>query len=250
MRDRLSPTLLLTLAALAGCAPRAATPEVQALAEQVQALQARVTELETFQQRVEMVVDLPEDPEKEMAALDLAYEARDALGAGESAQAVALLERIVNEYPDTQVAPAAQEMLGELRIIGSDAGDLDVVGWVQGEHTLDPQALTILVFFEAWCPHCKREMPSMQATYEALDDSGLDVVGVTNFSRSTSESAMQEFIDEAALTFPIGRDDGSLSRRFAANGVPHAAVVRGGKVEWIGHPSELTQDLLKGWLGQ
>jgi len=241
--------VLALISALPACAPKN-TGEVATLTAEVRALRARVEELETFRQRVEMVVELPGDPEQEMAALDLAYQARDLMLAGDTAQAKALLQKIVDEYPDTQIAPQARSMLMELSVIGSDAGSLDVQSWVQGEHTLDPDALTILVFFEAWCPHCQREMPVMQETFTALDDKGLDVVGLTSFTRGTSKQDMDAFLQEAGVTFPVGRDDGTLSYRFAANGVPHAAVVRGGKVEWIGHPSELSTERLEGWLGE
>lgn len=240
---------LLPLASAMGCAPKSSA-DVDALAAQVEALQSQVEALETFQKKVEMVVELPEDPEAEMAALGLAYEARDALGQDQTARAIAVLREIVEKYPGTQVAPAAIEMLRELEMIGSDAGELSVQSWLQGEHTVDPQALTILVFFEAWCPHCQREMPTLQATFEALDDKGLDVVGITNLSRGTTEADMAGFLDEAGVTFAVARDNGTLSSRFGAQGVPHAAVIRGGKIEWIGHPSELEPQRLAGWLGK
>lgn len=242
--------LALSLVALAAaCAPRSSA-DVEALAAEVATLRAQVDELRTFQQRVEMAVDLPEDPATEMAALDLAYEARDKLIAGDNAAAKELLQRVVEDYPDTQVAPAAREMLSELRIIGSDAGELDVAGWVQGEYALPDEGTTVLVFFEAWCPHCKREMPNLQDTFERLDDDGLDVVGLTSFSRGTSDEDMERFLDTAGVTFPVARDDGTLSSRFLAQGVPHAAVVKDGAVAWIGHPSELADERLKAWLAE
>jgi len=240
--------VLLPIVATA-CAPKN-TGEVATLMSEVQALQARVDELETFRQRVEMVVELPGDPEQELAALELAYKARDLMLAGEGEAAKDILQQIIRDYPETQVAAPAMEMLRELQIIGSDAGPLDVKSWVRGKHTMDPDALTVVVFFEAWCPHCQREVPVMEKAFQELDEQGLDVVGITNFSRGTTEEQMTEFLDTAGVTFPVGRDDGTLSQRFAANGVPHAAVLRHGKVEWIGHPGELDEARLKEWLAE
>lgn len=241
--------LPMSLVALSACAPRSGG-DVQALSDQVTELQAQVAELQAFQKKVEMVVELPADPEREVAALEMAYAARDALAEGDTETAKKLLNTIVDDYGDTQIAAPAMDMLRELKIIGSDAGALDVERWVQGEHTLDADKLTVLVFFEQWCPHCQREMPNLQKTWAKLNDQGLDMVGLTSFSRGTSEQAMTDFLAESEVAFPIGKDDGSLSRRFAANGVPHAAVVKGGEILWIGHPAELEEARLLGWLGE
>ncbi|MFK7928264.1 MAG: TlpA family protein disulfide reductase [Myxococcota bacterium] len=239
----------MVLALTMGCAAKTGG-DVQSMAKQVTELQARVAELESFQAKVEMVLDLPADPAREMAALELAYAARDALGAGETDKAKTLLKQILDDYSDTQVAAPAMDMMKELAVVGSDAGALDVTAWVQGEHALNPEKLTVLVFFEQWCPHCQRELPELQKTYSELKTDGLDMVGLTGFSRGTTSEQMTQFLADAKVTFPVGRDDGALSKRYAANGVPHAAVVRGGKVLWIGHPGELGDETLRKWLDE
>lgn len=233
----------------AGCATKG-DMNVESLLETISQLEARVSELEQFSKRVEAVVDLPADPEREQAALEIAYKARDAMEAGDNEGAKALLKSIVAEYPDTQVAPAALALVKELDVIGSALTELTGVTWFKGEHTLNADRVTVLVFFEAWCPHCQREMPEIQKRYEAGREAGLDVVGLTNFSNGTSESDMETFLSEAGVNFPIGRHDGSLSDALAANGVPHAAVVVKEKVVWIGHPAELSAASLDSWLGK
>jgi hypothetical protein len=51
---------------------------------------------------------------------------------------------------------------------------------------------------------------------------------------------MDDFLDTAGVTFPVARDGGSLGERFGAEGVPHAVLIRAGKVVWLGHPGTLS----------
>lgn len=231
----------LVLCALAGCAPRTAAPEIEALSARTEALEARVAELEGLLDRVKMAVDLPAEPEREADAFALATRAREALDDLRMADARDLLDTLIREYGDTTMARSAMDMASTLEIIGEDA---TLVGddWVQGEHTLDADRTTLLVFFEAWCPHCKREVPQIQDTWSSMKDDGLDVVGVTSFSRDTTEQDMNAFLEAGDVTFPVLRDDGALWAAYRAQGVPHAVILQGGRIIWVGHPAMLERD--------
>jgi thiol-disulfide isomerase/thioredoxin/outer membrane murein-binding lipoprotein Lpp len=234
---RIVPAAMAVLL-LAGCGARSST-DVEALAEKTARLEARVEALEGLLDRVTAVVELPAEPEREQAALGLAEEIRADLDALRMAEARDGLERLVRDYSDTMVARSAGDLLDTLEIIGQPATELPVAGWLQGEHTLDPERTTLVVFFEAWCPHCQREMPELARTWEALSGEGLDMVGVTSLSRGTTEEEMTAFLDEGEVGFPVARDDGRLWATFRAEGVPHAVVLKGGEVRWVGHPAML-----------
>ena len=107
--------------------------------------------------------------------------------------------------------------------------------------------VSLVVFWEKWCPHCRRELPEMEATYQEYKDR-MGFVALTKQSKNTTDEAVQEFIDEHSLTYPMGKEDGSMSNAYAVSGIPAAAVVKDGKVVWRGHPGSLSNDMLDGWL--
>ena len=67
---------------------------------------------------------------------------------------------------------------GVLQQIGKDTpAKWGIEKWFQGEDKVNlDKGTTLLVFWESWCPHCQREVPKVQALYDALADDGLQVV--------------------------------------------------------------------------
>lgn len=217
--------------------------EVDALRFEVAMLNARVAALESVDGRP------APDAAGEAAAAALLRDAQTALEAGDSRTARAALERIVGEYPGTAAAGTAERLLPELRLVGEPAAPLAVSTWYQGQGTYDAP-LTLVVFFETWCPHCTREMPEVEARYEKWRAMGLGVVGLTKVTRSATDTSVREFIRTHHLQFPVGKElDGQVSTGFAVTGIPAAALVKGGVVVWRGHPARLTDELLAGYLG-
>ena len=50
------------------------------------------------------------------------------------------------------------------------------------------------------------------------------------------------------MTYPTAKENGDLSKHFNVSGIPAAAVVKGGKVVWRGHPGRLNDSMIDGWL--
>ena len=140
---------------------------------------------------------------------------------------------------------------GEIQVVGIDAGELSVEKWLQGAGTsFSGGEATLLVFWEAWCPHSKRVVPKLQSTYEAYKNRGLQVVGLTKATRNTTDEEIQRFITDKMLSYPIGKERGDeMSKRFGVRGIPAAAVVKDGKVVWRGHPAKADDALLERLLG-
>lgn len=188
------------------------------------------------------LLPVPTDPEEDaMAALDQAlalYRVGDADAAG------TLLRRVISELPRTRAATASRRMLDELSVVGRAAGELDVTRWLQGTTSFDQAPVTLLVFWEVWCPHCQREVPALQGLQDALQDQGLQVVGVTQMSRGVTDDDVGAFAEAGGVTYALGVEDGSLSARFGVEGVPAVAVISEGKVAWRGHPSLLGPEVL------
>ena len=58
----------------------------------------------------------------------------------------------------------------------------------------------LLNFWATWCTPCKKEMPEIQAAYEAFRDKNFVVLGV-NFGEKPKE--VERLVKEMGLTFPI-----------------------------------------------
>jgi thiol-disulfide isomerase/thioredoxin len=138
-----------------------------------------------------------------------------------------------------------------LSVIGKSApAEWKIEKWYQGESDVDLGSgkTTLLVFWEEWCPHCKREVPKLQDMYNDLKGQGLQVVGLTKITRSSSDEKVSAFIADKHIAYPIAKEDGTLSSYFNVSGIPAAAVLKDGKVVWRGHPAQLDEAKLKDWL--
>jgi thiol-disulfide isomerase/thioredoxin len=184
-------------------------------------------------------------PEAEQAASAAIAEATaridtDPIGARDA------LAALIATYPGTRAAKAAERLLPELQVVGQKAPPLDVDWWFGAEGHVG--RVTVLVFAEEWCPHCRHELPLLEGTYERLHPEGLDVVVLTQLTKSATKDNMKAFIAENHLTYPVGHEGGATSEAFAVTGIPAAAVIKDGVVVWRGHPAKLTDEQLRGWL--
>jgi thiol-disulfide isomerase/thioredoxin len=154
------------------------------------------------------------------------------------------------KYAATTTFKRARKLSKELEVIGKSAPVAwPIEKWYQGENAVDLNSgTTLLVFWEHWCPHCRREVPKLKETYAALSPQGLQVVGLTKITRSATEEKVLEFIKEEEVNYPMAKETGDLSTHFNVSGIPAAAVVKDGKIVWRGHPARLSEDMLKGWL--
>jgi len=112
----------------------------------------------------------------------------------------------------------------------------------------------IINFWHSMCAHCQREAPILEAAYEKYRKRGLVIIGV-NVSEDEEQFA-RDFVEKYKLTFPIGRDTGDISRRYAVKAVPIMSTMifidRAGKLveRYVGELTEeeflqRIEDLLK-----
>ncbi|MEG0472347.1 MAG: TlpA disulfide reductase family protein [Solibacillus sp.] len=66
--------------------------------------------------------------------------------------------------------------------------------------------LTIVNFFATWCPPCKAEMPHLQAFQDNLPET-VELVGVNLAARDDGEQALQNFLAQYNVTYPILVDE-------------------------------------------
>ncbi len=238
--------LILSAALLAGCAT---ADQVDQLNQRVEALEKKVEAGATAKPAAAAAAGA--DASKEGPANELLKEVADAMRDGDFDTAKTKMASLEKDYGDTLAFRKARKLNAELEVIGKEAPESwTIEKWYQGESdaSLDGSGTTLVVFWEVWCPHCQREVPELQATYEKLKPQGLKVVGLTKITKSATEEKVTDFIKEKNVTYPMAKEDGSLSSYFNVSGIPAAAVVKDGKIVWRGHPARLDEEKLKAWL--
>ncbi len=112
------------------------------------------------------------------------------------------------------------------------APDFTVTTFDGVELTLSEQRGSIIVlnFWASWCAPCRDEAPDLQEVYEAYQDQGVIVLGLTYLDERADSLG---FIEEMGLTYPNAPDVGTrISKdRYSINGVPETFVIgRDGQV--------------------
>lgn len=161
---------------------------------------------------------------------------------------VAQLEAQVAEQ-DSRITELSERLVSkreqqEAEVVGKEAL-FSLTEWVQGSSRLEDHKATMLVFWEEWCPHCKREVPALQAKADAFGPEGFEIVGITQMTRGTAPKKVEKFLEENGVKYPIAKDDGTMSKHYGVSGVPAAALVKDGKIIWRGHPSKLNDAMIQ-----
>lgn len=242
---------LLPLILLAG-SPK--NEHIAALEAQVAALQAQLEACQAARDELTRATPgtgSPASPgsEAEAAASALLTQANEAVTAGDFPTAKAKLAEVLVRFPSTRAATGAERLLQEIEIVGSQAPPLEIERWYQGNGDLRSGRVVLLVFFETWCPHCVNATPGLVERYSRFHPEGLEIIGVTRVTKTSSDETVQAYIHDNAVPYPIAHDTGSAtSDAYKVGGIPAAAAVRDGVVIWRGHPARLTDEQIAGWL--
>jgi thiol-disulfide isomerase/thioredoxin len=221
-----------------GCQNKALEDKVSALSARVEALEKRGAP-PVLNARVEQ------------EAQAMVQQINSLMAQGKIDEAKGKLAEIQTKYQGTNAGRQVQAIAGELAVVGKGAPqNWGIQKWFQGQNLIDLQSpkATVVVFWETWCPHCRDEVPKLQDLYANYKDKGLQLIAVTKVTQSATEDGVKEFIASNKLSYPIAREDGSLTKHFNVSGIPAAALLKNGKVVWRGHPVRLNDALLRNWL--
>jgi thiol-disulfide isomerase/thioredoxin len=219
-----------------------------ALAEQFAELSKKIdARFAGLEQKIAEAIRSPEEKERE--AQQLLAEVNRLANTAEYDQANAKMAELQRKYGTTDTAKRARRLQQELAVFGkATPADLGIEKWYQGSVDHQNGNTTLLVFWETWCPHCQREVPKLQQMYDKYKGRGLQVVGLTKLTRSATDEAVETFIDEKNVGYPMAKENGNASSYFNVSGIPAAAVVKDGKVVWRGHPARLTDQMIEDWM--
>lgn len=226
---------------LAGCSDPALTQRVTDLEAKVAAIEAKTAQAPAPGMPAPSNVD-------ETAADAVAARIAEAQKAGNADAVKAACTELQQNFRASKAFRAQSRVCEEAVVIGKDAGEMAVEKWFQGKSDMTQGKATLLIFFESWCPHCRKEVPNIEATYKKFNGQGLNVIGLTRVSKSATDDKVMELLKEHAVTYPVAKETGAMADNFGVRGIPAAAVVKNGKVVWRGHPARLTDEQITGWL--
>ena len=148
-----------------GCMKPEVNARLYVLEQQVQTLQTEMDRLSDAM-RTQAVQKPTVAPEVlEQSAEGVYREILAALNRLDTQTAKSLYAQLEKDYTSTKVWTRAKRLGPELQVLGKSAGKLSTTKWLQGNAKMDDGTVTLLVFWEKWCPHCRREMPVLEQVY-------------------------------------------------------------------------------------
>jgi arsenite methyltransferase len=172
---------------------------------------------------------------------------------GEIEAARTAFQKVVSEYPNTQLAREAEGNIHELDSLNlGQPAPLFAYRGGDGEPVslADFRGKVVLLnFWASWCSVCAGEVPLLKELYIKHKDRGLAIISI---SLDEEAKAFQEVVNKHSLTWPQVRDgkDGQIAKLFNAQVTPtHYLLDREGKIAAKSVPGakleEVIAELLK-----
>lgn len=127
---------------------------------------------------------------------------------------------------DFAQAPAQNQ--GDLEpapVVGRRAPDFAVLDLNQNPLRLSDLRgqVVVLNFWATWCPPCREEMPALDQYYRQNREKGVVVVGM---NVAESKTAVERFIRESGVVFPIGLDpDRVVETAYRVSALPSTFII-------------------------
>lgn len=118
----------------------------------------------------------------------------------------------------------------------------DLFGRVQNPRMLRNRIL-VLHFWASWCPHCRDEIPELQAIQQRWKPGDVAIITI---SRDEHLATLRRFVREQRIAYPVIADaenHGAVGALYDLDGVPHTFIIgRDGRIlEHIIGAGELMQ---------
>ncbi len=125
--------------------------------------------------------------------------------------------------------------------LGDNAAPLAIKEWVKGAavDVTDAKNIYVVEFWATWCPPCRTTIPHLTELQKKLKDRKVVIVGVSDEDAAKVKPFVQKMGDQ--MEYLVAVDDGRKTSAaymgaFGVQGIPHAFIVKEGKIIWHGHP--------------
>ena len=128
--------------------------------------------------------------------------------------------------------------------------------WIKGEapSAWEPGKVYVLECWATWCGPCIAAIPHVDALYDKYSGKGLRVIGVNVWEDGKDKVA--SFVKEKGdgMSYPVaytgkgGAFETEWLKPAEVQGIPHAFIVKDGKVVLTTHPAQISEDLIEGLL--
>lgn len=128
--------------------------------------------------------------------------------------------------------------------------------WVQGSAPTawEPGKLYVLECWATWCGPCVAAIPHVDELYDKYQEKGLRVIGVNVWE--DGKDKVEAFVKKKGdgMSYPVaytgkgGVFETDWLKPAGVRGIPHAFVVKDGKVLLTTHPMQLSEALIEGLL--
>jgi thiol-disulfide isomerase/thioredoxin len=104
----------------------------------------------------------------------------------------------------------------------------------------------VVEFWATWCPPCRQSIPHLSKLQAQYKDKVV-IIGISNEERSVVEKFYKA---QTEMKYRVAVDDGDKTggiymAGFGVNGIPHAFIIKEGKIIWHGHPMTMDETLAK-----
>lgn len=79
----------------------------------------------------------------------------------------------------------------------------------------------IVTFWATWCSPCVKEMPGLVSVRNEVPESEMQVLGI---SLDTSTQAVENFMQQHRINFPICMDGGDVGSTFGVKSIPRTLI--------------------------